>query len=158
MLAWLWTTFKGISPELVTRRYLAQSHSECTCPPRVDVGVVDKYLILNDKIHKINIYLAFCVCKLPPEQTPSMSALVVHAGYKHGCQLVYFQTKNPNAGKFLKILIHFMAIWNILQIFGIFYDPFGTFCVHLIHFSGFGAMHLEKSGNPGYKKELSNER
>jgi hypothetical protein len=26
--------------------------------------------------------------------------------------------------------------------------PFGTFCVHLVQFSGFGIMYLEKSGNP----------
>jgi hypothetical protein len=26
--------------------------------------------------------------------------------------------------------------------------PFGTFCVHLVNFSGFGIMHQEKSGNP----------
>jgi hypothetical protein len=66
--------------------------------------------------------------------------------------MVCFQTKNPNLGKFWraldwKMLIYFMAIWNILMIFGIFYDhlehfvfiwyilcSFGTFCVHLVHF------------------------
>jgi hypothetical protein len=26
--------------------------------------------------------------------------------------------------------------------------PFGTFCVHLVHFSGFVIMYQEKSGNP----------
>jgi hypothetical protein len=51
---------------------------------------------------------------------------------KQGCQMVYFQTKNPNLGKFWraldwKMLIYFMAIWNILWRFGIFYD-------HLVHF------------------------
>jgi hypothetical protein len=35
-----------------------------------------------------------------------------------------------------------MAIWDILL-------PFGTFCVHLEHFSGFGILYQEKSGNPG---------
>jgi hypothetical protein len=30
----------------------------------------------------------------------------------------------------------------------IFILPFGTFCVELVHFSGFGIMHQEKSGNP----------
>jgi hypothetical protein len=34
-----------------------------------------------------------------------------------------------------------MGIWNILRTFGIF-------CVHWEHFSGFGIMHQEKSGNP----------
>jgi hypothetical protein len=48
-------------------------------------------------------------------------------GTEQGCQMVYFQTKNPNLGKFLmaldwKMLIYFMAICNILQTFGIFYD------------------------------------
>jgi hypothetical protein len=67
---------------------------------------------------------------------------------RQGCQMVCFQTKNPNLGKFFrvsdwKMLIYFMAIWNILLIFGIFYD-------HLVHcvfiwysFSGFGIMHQE---------------
>jgi hypothetical protein len=35
-----------------------------------------------------------------------------------------------------------MAIWDILW-------PFGTFCIHSVHFSCFGIMYQEKSGNPG---------
>jgi hypothetical protein len=47
--------------------------------------------------------------------------------------MVSLQTKNPNLGKLWraldwKILIYFMAIWNILQTFGIFYG-------HLVHFA-----------------------
>jgi hypothetical protein len=34
-----------------------------------------------------------------------------------------------------------MDIWDILL-------PFGTFCVHLVHFYGFGIMYQGKSGNP----------
>jgi hypothetical protein len=50
---------------------------------------------------------------------------------EQGCQMVCFQTKNPNLGKFWrvidwKMLIYFMAIWNILWRFGIIYD-------HLVH-------------------------
>jgi hypothetical protein len=46
--------------------------------------------------------------------------------------MVSLQTKNPDSGKFRraldgKMLIYFMAIWNILQTFGAFYD-------HLVHF------------------------
>jgi hypothetical protein len=46
--------------------------------------------------------------------------------------MVSFQTKNANLGKFWraldwKMLIYIMAIWNILQTFGVFYD-------HLVHF------------------------
>jgi hypothetical protein len=64
--------------------------------------------------------------------------------------MVYFQTKNPNWGKFWraldwKMLIYFMAFWNILQTFGIFYNSL----VHFVFtFPGFGIMHQEKSGNP----------
>jgi hypothetical protein len=51
---------------------------------------------------------------------------------KQGCQTVHFQTKNPTLGKSWraldwKMLIHFMAIGNILHTFGIFYD-------HLVQF------------------------
>jgi hypothetical protein len=36
--------------------------------------------------------------------------------FGQGCQMVYFQTKNPNLGKFLrvlqrKVLVYFVAIW-----------------------------------------------
>jgi hypothetical protein len=53
-------------------------------------------------------------------------------GLGHGCQVVSFQTKNLNMGKFWrtlewKMLKCFMAIWNILRTLGIFYD-------HLVHF------------------------
>jgi hypothetical protein len=34
-----------------------------------------------------------------------------------------------------------MEIGDILK-------QFGTFCIHLVHFSGFGIMYQEKSGNP----------
>jgi hypothetical protein len=49
-----------------------------------------------------------------------------------GCQMVCFQTKNTNLGKFWRDLdwkrfINFMAIWNILWTLGIFYD-------YLVHF------------------------
>jgi hypothetical protein len=49
-----------------------------------------------------------------------------------GCQMVCFQTKNPNLGKFWRVLDwkmfkYFMAIWTILWRFGIF-------CDRLVHF------------------------
>jgi hypothetical protein len=39
--------------------------------------------------------------------------------FSQGCQMVYFQTKNPNVGKFgrflqWKMLEHFMTMWSIL--------------------------------------------
>jgi hypothetical protein len=56
-----------------------------------------------------------------------------------GCQMVCFQTQNPNLGKFWRVLL-----W---QIFGILYD-------HLVYFTAignilwpFGILDREKSGN-----------
>jgi hypothetical protein len=31
---------------------------------------------------------------------------------------------------------------------------FGTFCVHLVHFSGFGIKYQEKSGNPAQNIQI----
>jgi hypothetical protein len=68
--------------------------------------------------------------------------------------MVYFQTKNPNLGNFWSaldwnMLVYFTAVWSIFRIH-IWYTVwrFGTFCVHLVHFSSFGIMQQEKSGNP----------
>jgi hypothetical protein len=67
--------------------------------------------------------------------------------------MVSFQTKNPNLGKFWraldwKMLVYFMAIWNILQKFGIFYDHLVYFVVIWYIFPRFGILYQEKSGNP----------
>jgi hypothetical protein len=67
--------------------------------------------------------------------------------------MVSFQTKNPDLGKFWwaldwKILICFMAIWNILHTFKIFYDHLVHFVFNWYIFSGFGIVQQEKSGNP----------
>jgi hypothetical protein len=67
--------------------------------------------------------------------------------------MVCFQTKNPNLGKFWrvlqwKILAPSMTIWSILRPLEIFYG-------HLVHFvviwyisPRFGNLYQEKSGNP----------
>jgi hypothetical protein len=49
--------------------------------------------------------------------------------------------KWENVDIFYGRLKYFMDNFDILW-------PFGTFCVHLVHFSHFGIMHQEKSGNP----------
>jgi hypothetical protein len=51
---------------------------------------------------------------------------------EQGCQMVCFQTKNPNLGKFWrvlqwKILVYFKTVWSILLSFEIFYG-------HLVYF------------------------
>jgi hypothetical protein len=70
-----------------------------------------------------------------------------------GCQMVCFQTQNPNLGKFWRALdwnmfMYFIAVLNILWRFGIFYDHLVHFVFILYIFSGFGIMYQEKSGNP----------
>jgi hypothetical protein len=57
-----------------------------------------------------------------------------------GCQMVCFQTKNPNLGKFWRV--HFTVFCYILWIFGIISG-------NLAYFSRFGILYQEKSGNPG---------
>jgi hypothetical protein len=65
------------------------------------------------------------------------------SSYLQGCQMVCFQTQNPNLGKFWSPLHklenvnifyghleYFNEVWEILW-------PFGTFCIHLVHFPGF---------------------
>jgi hypothetical protein len=56
--------------------------------------------------------------------------------------MVCFPSKYTHLGKFWraldwKMFICLMSIRNILQAFGIFYDVFGTFCVHLVDFFRF---------------------
>jgi hypothetical protein len=67
----------------------------------------------------------------------SLFSLRLHAKFRgssptivQGCQMVCFQTKNSDLGKFWrvlqwKILVYFIAIWSILR-------PFGIFCGNYI--------------------------
>jgi hypothetical protein len=72
-------------------------------------------------------------------------------GQMQGCQMASFQTKNPNSGKFWsflqrKMMVNFMTISSVLL-------PFGIFCGH---FSRFGMLCEEKSGNPGQMEWMFN--
>jgi hypothetical protein len=71
-----------------------------------------------------------------------------------GCQMVYFQTKNPCLGIHIMEglgidnvdilcghLKYFTTVWYVSW-------PFDIFCGHLVNFSRFGM--LKKSGNPGH--------
>jgi hypothetical protein len=65
-------------------------------------------------------------------------------GATQGCQMVCFQTKNPNLGKFWrvlqwKMLVYFMDSWSILRSFVIFYGH--LVCIvrgNLVYFCNFG--------------------
>jgi hypothetical protein len=79
----------------------------------------------------------------------------VNFAAERGCQMAYFQTKNPNLGKFWrgllwKMLVYFMAFWSNFRRFGIHMTHyiFCIFCGHLVYFLRFGTLYREKSGNP----------
>jgi hypothetical protein len=70
-----------------------------------------------------------------------------------GCQMVCFQSKNRNLGKFWrallwKILVYFMDIWSILQPLEIVHGHLVYFVVIWYTFPHFGIFDQEKSGNP----------
>jgi hypothetical protein len=59
-----------------------------------------------------------------------------------GCQMACFQTKNPNLGKFWRVLqwkmfVYFMSIWSILWQLEIFNGHLLVFCGHAVYFSPF---------------------
>jgi hypothetical protein len=66
---------------------------------------------------------------------PPNKALTGGQEDEQGCQMVYFQTKDPYLGIFWKaleytMLVYFVAIWNILQPFGVFHGHFDIFSDH----------------------------
>jgi hypothetical protein len=68
--------------------------------------------------------------------------------------MVYFQTTNPNLGKFgmsleWKMLVYFMTIWNIYEPLGILYGCLVWFVVIWYIFPVLVCLDHEKSGNPG---------
>jgi hypothetical protein len=70
-----------------------------------------------------------CSCKFKSRRIgPKMASWVVQ-----GCQMVCFQTKNPNLVKFWRvllweILVYFMTVWSILRPLEIFYGHL-VYCV-----------------------------
>jgi hypothetical protein len=67
--------------------------------------------------------------------------------------MVYFQTENPNSGKFWRalkyvLLEYFMAIWVILRPFGVFYGYFGNLVVIWYILLRFGLFYQEKIWQP----------
>jgi hypothetical protein len=67
--------------------------------------------------------------------------------------MVCFQAQKPNLGKSWsaldwKMLVYFMASWNILIRFGKFYGHLVHFVFFWYIFLIFGIMYQEKSGNP----------
>jgi hypothetical protein len=70
---------------------------------------------------------------------------------EQGCQMVYFQTQNPNLGKFWrafkrKRLVYSMADWNISR-------PFGNLAAIWYIHPHYGTLCQERSGNPVRESE-----
>jgi hypothetical protein len=109
------------------------------------------------KSHILNpIFAAKIFSKSKQCRTASLSKLFKQGRPKmileQGCQMVCFQTKNPNLGKFLraiewKLLVYFMVIWLIIW-------PFGNVVVIWYIFPRFGILCQEKSGNPVLENDL----
>jgi hypothetical protein len=90
------------------------------------------------RLHKTSVFTEECLCSI--------------GNSDQGCQMVYFQTKNPNFGKFLRALelkmwVYFTTIWNI---YSIWYNlwPFGIVCGDLVNFSHFGIFGRRKIWQP----------
>jgi hypothetical protein len=70
-----------------------------------------------------------------------------------------FKPKNPDQGKFFRVLqwnvlAYFMASGPILQLFGILNGSIGTLNGYLVHFSRFGKLYQDQSGNPAQRPIL----
>jgi hypothetical protein len=98
----------------VTTNYATQSAS-CCCE--------------GEKINKI----FFLFCTLVHFRLHSLATCPFHSKVQltigtcaQGCQMVCFQTKKPNLGKFWRVLqwkmmVYFMGTWSVLRSFVIFY-------------------------------------
>jgi hypothetical protein len=85
-----------------------------------------------------------------------------------GCQMAHFQIKiqvwvnfgGTCNGRCGSILLPFGKILLPFDLFGghsvyVFCGHFGIFYGHLVHFSSFGVLHHEKSGNPAFMYVLA---
>jgi hypothetical protein len=73
------------------------------------------YAFFGQQLTQMNAYIRFCASQL--NSAALLQKLVeTRPGATQGCQMVYFQTKNTNLGKFWRflswnILVYVMAIW-----------------------------------------------
>jgi hypothetical protein len=99
------------------------------------------YVVLFWLVYSFNVELTY-----GKKTAPQKSFIASAAGWlkwlfglalfrcRQGCQMAYFQTKNPDLGKFWrllqrKMLVYYMAVWSILWLFGIFCDQLVYFMV-----------------------------
>jgi hypothetical protein len=67
-----------------------------------------------------------------------------------GCQMVCFQAKNPNLGKFMRVLQCWYILWTLGPFYVFYYIlwTFGGVRGNLVYFFRFGIWYHGKSGNP----------
>jgi hypothetical protein len=78
----------------------------------------------------------------------------LHLHMKQGCQMVCFQIKNPNLGKFWRAFVNIGIFYDHLEYFiAIWYNfwPFGIVYGQLVYFPQFVCLDQDKSGNPAMK-------
>jgi hypothetical protein len=106
------------------------------------------------KINNLATLLSKLSEKKQKQKTDKM--LFAASGFQtlvHGCQMLYFQTKNSNLGSFwralqFKMLVYIKDIYSLLRPFDIFYAHLVYFVLILYIFLCVGKLYQEKSGNP----------
>jgi hypothetical protein len=95
----------------------------------------------SKKMHHCRKEFLILICVQWTTSTTAVAAIFhVTSERRPGCQMANFQTKNPNLGKFCRVLqwtmlVYFMAIWSIVDT-AFWYNlwPFGIFYGYLIFF------------------------
>jgi hypothetical protein len=117
--------FVGSAPANIARlphsiNKIVFSVQKQTSPSYVTPSTLNLHCYTREIVHFLTETFSFWFLDFYADmlQKPPASA------YSQGCQMVCFQTKNPNLGKFWrfllwKILVYFMTIGNILLPFGI---------------------------------------
>jgi serine/threonine protein kinase len=120
---------------------------------RIQMGDIDFDFELWQNISREAKHFVANLLVYKPEERMSVRQALAHPwlqvkAYLHpGCQMAYFQTKNPNLGNFCrvlqrKMLVNFTAIWSLLLPFGIFYLPLVYFIYLWYIFKPFGIFYL----------------
>jgi hypothetical protein len=117
----------------------------------IAIEVLLRKLCLEKKVFHFNVLIA--ASRGFESFYSRMNVSVSSEDMDQGCQMVCFQTKNPDLGKFWrvllwKILVYFMTIWYILRPLEIIYGHLVYFVVIWNIFPRFGILDQQKSGNP----------
>jgi hypothetical protein len=129
----------------VTKCFCEQNHptttkngTDCYSPHLLQY----KCMIVSARKSSQNVKMSMVV--MPKKRPKNLVTLFASNHFcatisNQGCQMVYFQTQNPNLGKYLraldwKMLIYFIAIWNILRTLGYFMTIWYILCSFVTFF------------------------